>query len=630
MTARVEIDQALTTERLDSSNRTLRGALPFTVVAIAFIVIALGDTVSPWRKALWAAVMTSTVLASFLCSLWYDRKRRCGPVLHWRRGIVMSTGIGFGWGALVLIAFPPADEPGLRAFILVFAVGISSVTLLSTAASRARYFAVNVPMTGILTLVYVTSGDNATRRLGLAIPLYFVVMTALHAKVHTIVMSNLRLRYELADLAMHDGLTGLCNRRTFSQVLEAAVEDARSSDEEIGVIYLDVDRFKSMNDRFGHDAGDQTLIEVGKRVESVLRRGDVCARLGGDEFAVLVRSIGGQDDLERVGDRILAALAQPFTVCGHEVSIAASVGYALYDESSDARSLLSASDAAQYRAKKAGGSRTVAFDDAMREAIEHELRVEADLRAALAADHIVPYFQPLFDLATNEPIGIEALARWVDPTAGVVPAASFLDVARGAGLMEEVDNTVVRQAMTAKVKLRELGLDDDFRLWINVDGHRIAEGRADRLSALLAETGCRPQELGIEITEREVLHDLDAAAALLRHARAAGIKIALDDFGTGHSSLVLLRRLPLDIVKIDRSFVAGVAESEQDRAIVALIVRAGAELGLTVVAEGIETREQADVLTELGCSAGQGYLLAKPMPYKIVHALLAHGAVLPA
>jgi diguanylate cyclase (GGDEF)-like protein len=619
-----ELEEALTVERLDASNRTLRGALPFTIVAVLFLVAALGSV--PWtRRLAWSALMIVVVGTSYLLSLSYERRRRSGPVLRWRRGILASIGIGVGWGALVLIALPPA-EGGLRPLILVFALGISSVTLLSTAASRPRFYAVNLPMCGILTVVYVASGHQPTRLLGLAVPLYFAVMQAVHKQVHSIVMSNLRLRLELQDLAMHDELTGLYNRRTFTQLLESAIADVRETGELIGVLYLDVDRLKAVNDRFGHEAGDQTLTEVGKRMRSVLRHGDACARLGGDEFAALLRGLQDQEHLDQIAERMLSAVNQPFGIRGADVTVGASVGCVLVDDQSDAASLLSASDAAQYRAKKAGGSRAVAFDEAMRASLERETRIERDLHAALRAGEIRPFFQPVFDLRTGDPIGIEALARWVDGAGVVTPAAAFLDVARGAGMIEQLDRAVVHQAMEARVRLRSLALCDDCRLWINVDGHRVARRGSDQFRELLASTGCEPHELGVEITERDVLHDLDAAAALLHEAREAGVKIGLDDFGTGHSSLVLLRRLPLDVLKIDRSFVAGVATNESDRAIVSLIVRAGTELGLTVVAEGVETEEQLALLRELGCHAAQGFLLARPMPFDDLVALASERA----
>jgi diguanylate cyclase (GGDEF)-like protein len=626
----LDLEQALTVERLDASNRTLRMALPFTTVAVVLVEAAFGNSV-PWpRKLAWAAIMFSSLVIALGISFVYERKRREGPVLRWRAGLVSSAVVGLAWGSLVLVAFPPAEEGALRAFILVFAVGVSSVTLLSTASSRGRFFAVNLPMAGILAVVYLSSDDHTTRFLGYSVPLYVAVMTVVHRQVHQIVMSNMRLKHELRDAAMHDGLTGVLNRRAFTEVLDGAVAQARRSGELIGVLYLDVDQFKSVNDRFGHAGGDELLVEVARRLRKVLRRGDTCGRLGGDEFALLARGLGNVSDLTRIGERVLATMSEPFELCGNLVSVAASVGASAIDGDSDAATLLREADAAQYRAKRAGGQRSVAFDQSMRHELQRDAALEADLEEALAAGRIVAHFQPLVNLRSGETIGMEALARWVEPSGRIVPAAEFLGAASRAGLLEELDLGVVRAAMEARVKLRDAPLPPEFRVWINVDGHRIAPGGRDRLAQLLEATGCEPYELGIEITEREVLRDVDGAVSLLRDARAAGVRIALDDFGTGHSSLVLLRRLPLDVVKVDRSFVAGVADNPNDRAIVASIVRAGLDLGLQVYAEGVETEGQADVVRDLGCEAAQGFLIARALPLDEMRAFLTRRAQAPA
>jgi diguanylate cyclase (GGDEF)-like protein len=620
-----DIEQALTIDRLDAGNQTAMRGVPFAVVASLLVVFLLGTSVSLERKIVWLAIMFTAVAFALAVGYAYQRKRRRGPILRWRTGVIASALIGLGWGSLVLVAFPPARFGSLRAIVLVFAVGISSVTLLSTAASRARFLAVNVPLTSLLAVAYLSSDDHTTRLLGLAIPLYFAVMLLVHNQVHKIVLSEMRLRHELRDAAMHDGLTGVLNRRAFMETIDAAVAQARRSGELIGVLYLDLDRFKSINDSFGHEAGDTVLVEVARRVRSVLRAGDSCGRLGGDEFAFLVRGVADASDLERVADRVLEALAEPFDVRGALVAVGASVGGSIVTDVGDGAALLRESDAAQYRAKKSGGRRSITFDDAMREESGRRRELERDLRAALAADAIVPYFQPIVDLATGATLGCEALARWIDESGSVMPAAGFLDVARASGLIDALDARVMMRALTARVELRAMSPPPDFRMWINVDGHHVVNRGRSHLAQLIDETGCRLDELGMEITEREVLHDVDNAKVLLTRARDAGVKIALDDFGTGYSSVMLLRQLPIDVLKIDRSFVSGVADDANDRAIVSLIVKVASELGLTIVAEGVETEAQAAVLREFGCQAAQGFLYAPAIPRDELASRLTRG-----
>ncbi len=291
MPDRRALDDALAVDALDASNRMLFSAMPFNLVAVVFVVIVLGTSVSWGRRLTWAALMLVVVLFGLAVALAYQRRRRAGPILSWRWGVVASAGAGAGWASLVLIALPPVNQGAFRAFILVLMLGVSSVSLMSTAASRGRFFAFNVPMIATLTAVYLGSSDHATRMLGMAIPLYAVVMAVMNAQTHDIVTTNMRLKHELREAAMIDPLTGLLNRRAFSGALDAAVAQARRSRELIGVLYLDVDNFKGINDHFGHEAGDRVLVEVGIRLRDVLRTGDSCGRLGGDEFAIVARGL---------------------------------------------------------------------------------------------------------------------------------------------------------------------------------------------------------------------------------------------------------------------------------------------------------------------------------------------------
>jgi len=357
------LDDALAVDALDASNRMLFSAMPFNLVAVVFVVIVLGTSVSWGRRLTWAALMLVVVLFGLAVALAYQRRRRAGPILSWRWGVVASAGAGAGWASLVLIALPPVNQGAFRAFILVLMLGVSSVSLMSTAASRGRFFAFNVPMIATLTAVYLGSSDHATRMLGMAIPLYAVVMAVMNAQTHDIVTTNMRLKHELREAAMIDPLTGLLNRRAFSGALDAAVAQARRSRELIGVLYVDVDNFKGINDHFGHDAGDRVLVEVGIRLRDVLRTGDSCGRLGGDEFAVVARGLDHHRDVAEIAQRVLTALEEPVNIGVDRMTVSASIGGSVIGDDSDAASLLAEADTAQYRAKRAGGRRAVTYKD---------------------------------------------------------------------------------------------------------------------------------------------------------------------------------------------------------------------------------------------------------------------------
>jgi diguanylate cyclase (GGDEF)-like protein len=383
MAADHELDQLLVSEQLDAGNDVVARAVPFTLVAVAILLFAIGDSV-PWsRRICWAAIMSFSVLTSLATAAVYRRLRRRGPLVHWRPGVVASAVVGLAWGSLVLIAFPPAHEVAARAFILVFAVGVSSVTILSTATSRVRFAAVNVPMAALLASAYLRTGDDTTRLLGLAIPLYVVVMTAVHSRVHRIMLNNIRLKHELRDAAMHDGLTGLLNRRAFVEELEAALAQASRSGEQIGVVFLDVDSFKTVNDRYGHAVGDAVLSGIAERLQSVARKGDRCCRLGGDEFAVLLRGLNGDDGALAFASRVLGALGGPVHVADDVLCTTVSVGCSISRPGSDAASLLSEADAAQYEAKRRGGNRVTSFDSSA-ESTASKARTSSSLVAASA------------------------------------------------------------------------------------------------------------------------------------------------------------------------------------------------------------------------------------------------------
>ncbi len=417
---------------------------------------------------------------------------------------------------------------------------------------------------------------------------------------------------------MRDPLTGLANRAAFIEHLERAVASACRKGTTIAVLYFDLDRFKVVNDSLGHAAGDELLVQVAQRVAELLRTNDVLARLGGDEFTICLDGVQDIAQSVVVARRVAESFIAPFRLCGRSLNVSASIGLATnYHEDDGAEALLSHADVAQYRAKQNGRNRVEVFDVELRDSIQRRVDDEQELRDALALGQIVAYYQPQYDLLTGAIVGAEALARWKHPERGVLAAGAFVPLAEDSGIVFALDGKIIGDAVQARVKLRERGIGDDFRIWCNISARQLARGvPAEQLSALLAKAGCSPSAIGIELTETAVLPDVHAAAVHIGQARRLGVKVALDDFGTGHSSLTLLRSLEIDAVKIDRSFVGDLTLDRTNVAIVRSVIMLAHDLGLSVVAEGVETTEQAEMLVALGCTRAQGFLYSEAVSFK--------------
>jgi diguanylate cyclase (GGDEF)-like protein/PAS domain S-box-containing protein len=452
---------------------------------------------------------------------------------------------------------------------------------------------------------------------GSADPLFFGVFLD--------VTDRKRMESELERLALYDSLTGLPNRALFNDRLGQAIE-RRSRAQATAVYFLDVDRFKRINDSLGHAAGDEVLREVATRVQRMLRPEDTVARFGGDEFTVLCESVGGVLEAVGVADRLQREIAQPLRAGGAELRLSASIGIALAEpgEEADCSRLVEDADAAMYRAKERGGARTELFDVAMRERAVSALSIEQELQRGLERGELRLFYQPLVSLTSGEIVGAEALIRWQHPERGLLAPDTFLPIAEESGLIVQVGAWAVGEACR---RLRDWdrlsGGASDFGLAVNLSARELTHPdvvptvlNAVRRSAL------DPHRLTIEVTESTAMADRDSGFRALRELSTAGVRIAIDDFGTGYSSLDHLREMPADILKIDRSFVAGMAANSPDSALVAAAIAMGRALEMEVVAEGIETNEQVADLRELGCPLGQGYLFARPLPPEEIDSLL--------
>ncbi|MDF1505846.1 EAL domain-containing protein [Roseisolibacter sp. H3M3-2] len=442
------------------------------------------------------------------------------------------------------------------------------------------------------------------------------------------------LQQQLAHQAFHDPLTGLANRTLFRDRVAHALARTGRSRSSVAVLFLDVDDFKTVNDSLGHAAGDRLLAAVGERLLNATRGCDTVARLGGDEFAVLLENAGDGADALTVASRVAAALRAPLVIDGRELMLDASIGVARADLDDGPEELLRNADVAMYRAKHGGKGRTELFAPEMHAALLDRLVLEADLRQALAAgggDQFTLHFQPIVRLADAEVVGAEALVRWAHPSRGRISPAQFIPIAESSGLIVPLGTWVLREACRAGARWAAGRADapdaTPLTMTVNLSGRQLqAPGLVDEVAAVLAETGLPPSALVLEITETVMMQGTEANLVTLHALRALGVRLAIDDFGTGYSSLSYLQRFPIDILKIDKSFVEGLSRGAHEAALARTILALGDTLALRCIAEGVEDAAQRDHLRALGCDFAQGFLFARPMPEEEMDALVGAGA----
>jgi diguanylate cyclase (GGDEF)-like protein/PAS domain S-box-containing protein len=443
------------------------------------------------------------------------------------------------------------------------------------------------------------------------------------------VTARRRFEQELTDKALHDHLTGLANRALFLDRLRHALVGLRRRSGQLAILFVDLDRFKLVNDGMGHAVGDQVIREAARRLSESSRTEDTVARFGGDEFTILCENSDNQQALQ-IADRVLAAFTRPFTHEGREFQLSASIGVRVNElASADADALLREADIALYAAKEHGGGRAELFDPEALQRTADVLATEQALRLALQNEEMCLHYQPEIDLATKRIIGVEALVRWKHPVRGLVPPGQFIPVAEESGLIVPMGAWVLREACAQLAAWRRTGtVRGDVRVAVNVSARQLSHPElpsvvADALSAAALEPGA----LCLEITETALVRDPKVALANLLAIKQQGVLTALDDFGIGFSSLSQIRDLPpVDVIKVDRSFTAGLGSSESDGAVVAAVLSLARSLNLTAVAEGVETANQLELLTDLGCNAAQGFYFARPQAPDAIAHLLAEDA----
>jgi diguanylate cyclase (GGDEF)-like protein/PAS domain S-box-containing protein len=414
-------------------------------------------------------------------------------------------------------------------------------------------------------------------------------------------------------LANYDILTGLPNRTLMYDRVSQAVAYAKRSRERIALLHVDVDRFKMINDSLGHDVGDEILKAAAERIKRCTGESDTVARVGGDEFTILMPDAGGLGDVTACAAKILSQMSQPFPSEREDVFVSASIGVSLFpDDSRSADSLTKHADAAMHSAKTLGRNNYQFFTQALNEEVQHRMVLETGLRLALKRDEMRLVYQPKVDLVTREIIGAEALLRWHHPKHGLIPPAQFIPVAEESGLVGQIGEWVLRDACRQISHWQHMGLSPQIA--VNVSARQFQQYDVAKLvSEVIEEAQISPESLEIELTESAVMQDAEASIVTVEKLSKLGVRVSIDDFGTGYSSLSYLKRLPLDMLKIDRSFVRDISSDPNDAAIVRAIITLARNLGMEVVAEGVEDEEQLAFLNAYGCQYAQGFLFGQPM-----------------
>ncbi len=606
-----------------STDVIVEAALVGAAAAIAVqVVVNRLSVTSGWEPA--GAAMASLLvgldvaLAVVIARPLTAEAARRGPVL-----VIAASAVALLVGHVAAVAqLASGSSPGLVAIapiaIALLTVGLGS--LYDAGMIRPAITPEEAPLfspthAGVVVLAVVAAPAVLASQVvwGVSVSGAVALGTGLIGAVLAVhIVSLLQERASSEHQATHDALTALPNRLLFMDRLERALAHAERNEAPVGVLYVDLDRFKEVNDTFGHEAGDQLLRETARRLAACARHEDTVARLAGDEFAVLLPHLASADDVLVVADRILHALREPLAIGDHVVRGAGSVGAAVFPhDGTIPADLVNAADAAMYRAKERGGAAIETFSADLHEQAATRLELEIALHHAIENDELVLYYQPIVEASDGRTCGAEALVRWNHPDRGMVPPNEFIPVAEQSDLIIELGEWVIDTACEQLAEWSRLGHGDRF-VTINVSPRHFREDLASSIARALRETGADPTRLIVELTENAAVDDVTLVAERLRELRQLGIKAAIDDFGTGYCGLQYLGELPVSTLKLDRSFVQAMTPSAA--AIVAATIAMARTLGLTLVAEGVETEDQRRFLESQGCDRMQGYHLGRPAP----------------
>jgi len=457
--------------------------------------------------------------------------------------------------------------------------------------------------------------------------LLMIVIILLMYKLISDYAKEIMVQKDILDYRTHhDSLTGLANRVLFNDRLIQAIEMAKRHKNSFALLYIDLDRFKQINDSLGHVIGDEVLKIISKRVRKVMRREDTISRLGGDEFAILAQDLSKGENASALAQKIISSISEVIHIENHTLYLTSSIGISIYpQDGTEPDNLLKNADAAMFKAKDEGRNNFQYYSADMTQLAFERVVMEASIRKALFNDEFVVYFQPQIDGKTDKIIGMEALVRWEHPEAGIVFPDKFMSLAQETGLILAIDQKVMKSAMMKMAKWYKMGLEPGV-LALNLSIKQLSQADCmDKLEKLMNETGCRPQWLELEVTEGEIMKNPQSAIDVLKKISKMGVEIAVDDFGTGYSSLSYLKRLPIDKLKIDKSFIDGLPDDDEDVSIAKAIIALAKSLKLSVIAEGVETLEQKEFLVKNGCSNIQGYYYSKAVPAAQMEEMLKNG-----
>ncbi len=618
-------------------------------VALLLIVTLRATALSPWLLGSWLVYMTAVEAVRGLLSRRFRHSAiALGDSRSWRRRFIAGTlASSLGWGAAAALLFPQNDVAH-QLFLTMVVLGACAVTMPALAADLGCYILFLLPAALPLAAHLVAEGGEIQLIAGIMSCVGIVLLVRMAFGTHKRLVEQLNIRFAVADiaeelrnemadrrraeeqltqLANYDPLTGLANRTLCEHKLGRAIVRARSGDAQLAVLFLDLDRFKTINDSLGHNIGDEVLKRVAQRLQRSVTERDTVARLSGDEFILLIEDAEDREDLTMLSDRILRVIGKPMLLGETELRITASIGITLLAEDSpDVKSLLANADTALYRAKKLGRNCAEFFTPDMHEAALQRLKREVELRKALRRDELKLHYQPLYDLPSGKLMGVEALVRWQSHEFGLVPPSEFIPLAEETGLIIPIGEWVLHEACRQAVRWRTI-TGEHFHIAVNLSARQFTQpDLAGSVGRILGETGLPPSALLLEITESVTLGNEEGNMAELRKLRGLGIRLALDDFGTGNSSLRYLKRFPIQVLKLDQSFVRDVAHDPQDAAVARATIRLANTLGLHVVAEGVENEAQLAWLQAESCAFIQGYLLSEPLDEEACEKLLTLGA----
>ena len=595
-------------------------------VAVSAIALAVASGGSLSARRLSAG---SLLMGAGICAMHYTGMAalRITPSIVWNPWLIgASAAIAMGASAAALLIFFWLRVAGARrgwlyqiAAAVVMGLAISGMHYTGMAAANFPYGAVCLSANSLAgndlgKLVVLTSVALLLLTLGSSIlDANLRLAKSLHAANAQLNSANEALRKQ----AFLEPLTGLPNRALLNDRLTQAVaryeRAGAPNPEKLAVLLLDLDGFKPVNDSFGHTAGDFVLKEVTTRLCAAVRAGDTLARLGGDEFVLLTEGVRSAADCVPFAERMLEALRQPFVIHGHQVAVSGSVGIVVYPDHGEMDKLLTHADTAMYTAKRSGGNTYAVFEPHMDAHAQQQLTIRNELRHAIESDQFFVEYQPIVDLAGGRVVGLEALARWHHPQRGPIPPGQFIPLAERFGLIDVLGEKILR-LVGAQLREWTVELVPVVPIAVNVSPRQLERGHIDELIRTVAEQyELDPALIQVEITESALMHSTRQNLATLEALRALGIKILIDDFGTGYSSLNYIKQMPIDCLKIDRSFVRDLSSDPRDTAIIRAIMSIAHSLDMSVIAEGVESAEQAKQLVELGCRAAQGYYYHRPM-----------------